>query len=112
MSQSDLFREITQTYQKFGWKLRGVLLDDEAARELVESKRLIPENVSVEKRDVNALWFSRDSGGRETWELRLLSASPFALLETFEPSIPESEREKRLTRMAEKLQMNRPKLKV
>jgi hypothetical protein len=39
------------------------------------------------------LWFSRPShAGREAWELRLVSETPYALFETFEPDEAEYER--------------------
>ncbi len=112
MNQSDLFREITRTYQKFGWKLCGVLLDGQTQHESAGVRGLIPADVLIEEGSVNALWFARASEERETWELRLLSASPFALLETFESSMPDLERIKRRAIMVEKLQMNLPKFKV
>ena len=112
MNRKELFGEITRTYQKFGWKLRRVLLNDGAQSDSSQEKLSIPENVIVEKGLINALWFSRASGAHETWELRLLSASPFALLENFDASVPESEREKRRAIMVEKLQLNPPKFDV
>jgi hypothetical protein len=112
MNQNDLFREIIKTYQKFGWSLRLVLLNENAGRELTENGSLIPENIPIQRAPISALWFSRISGDREAWELRLLSQSPFALIETFEQNTPESEREKIRAMMVEKLQGNELKFKV
>ncbi|MEP6923724.1 MAG: hypothetical protein ABI954_04595 [Pyrinomonadaceae bacterium] len=112
MNQSDLLREITATYQKFGWTLRSLLLTETVRRELSENSHLIPETVSVENSEINALWFSRVSGVREAWELRLLSESPFALIETFEQNTSVAERAKRREMMREKLRINASKFKV
>lgn len=112
MNLVDLFREITGTYQKFGWTLRCVLLSENAQYELTKSGFSIAENITVKSAQINALWFSRFSGGREAWELRLLSSAPFALIETFGMDVPETEREKTRATMLEKLQMNRQNFKV
>lgn len=114
MNYGDLFREITATYQKFGWTLRRVLLTKDARRELLtQPQNSIFAKVAIEDSDFNALWFSRmSSDKRETWELRLLSASRFALLEIFEKTTPDFERERRQEIMLEKLKMNAPKFKV
>jgi hypothetical protein len=56
----------------------------------------------VEKRvaDIDAIWFSRSAGnGRETWELRLLDPTPFALLDVLDQNLDETERDKALTRI-------------
>ena len=112
MNWSDLLKEIIQTYQKFGWTTRRVLLNKNLPDEFYEIRHLIHENIVIENSEVNAVWFSRRSGERETWELRLLSQSPFALIETFEPNIAESERDKIRAQMVEKLRKNLPKFKV
>jgi hypothetical protein len=40
------------------------------------------------------MWLSRPSaGGREAWELRLISEPPYALFELFEPDEAEEDRE-------------------
>lgn len=113
MKLSDLLREITATYQKFGWILRGALLTEAAQCELSgNAQTLISENVPIENSEINAVWFSRVCGNRETWELRLLSQSAFALVETFEQTTPESERTKRREMITEKMRANASKFKV
>lgn len=48
----------------------------------------------IKDAEVDALWFSRNSHeGREAWELRLMSETPYALFETFEPDEAEEDRE-------------------
>jgi hypothetical protein len=104
MSQAALLREITATYQKYGWTLRRVLLTDDARRELSEALDALGANVAVETSSVNALWFSRTANEREAWELRSLSASPYALFESFDKTVAESTREKARQALLKRLQ--------
>ena len=96
-------REILAQYKKHGWNLRRVLLS-------APSREILPvslfDKADVIAADFDALWFSRDSAKGEAWELRNISAAPFALVEVFEEADEEEEREEiRLemqTRMREK----------
>ena len=69
--------EILAQYDKHGWTLRRALLSP-------DSKSEIPKfDVSVKliESDLDALWFSRRSKPEsEAWELRRLTALPFALV--------------------------------
>lgn len=92
MNPNDLIREIVSTYQKHGWQWRRALLRSETRVAL--GPDALPENVQVNKGEVDGLWFSRRSHGeREAWELRLLAENPFALFETFEKDESEEQRE-------------------
>ncbi|HYX43155.1 MAG TPA: hypothetical protein VE821_15725, partial [Pyrinomonadaceae bacterium] len=52
------------------------------------------EQINVQPAAFDAMWFARPShGGREAWELRLVSDPPYALFELFEPDEPEDDRE-------------------
>ncbi|MEJ7615862.1 MAG: hypothetical protein WKF30_02550 [Pyrinomonadaceae bacterium] len=95
MEQTALFKEIIATYRKFDWKLKRVLLSARSGAELSEPRETLFGAAEVrESAPVDALWFARPSPPkREAWELRLVSASPFALFETFEEDEPEGERE-------------------
>ena len=92
---------IVEQYEKHGWKLRRILVIAASADDL---KSRYPEASLVES-DVDALWFSRPNRDAETWELRRLSGSPFALLEVFTSDVIDEDRENRLRnierRMAE-----------
>ncbi|MEK6333723.1 MAG: hypothetical protein AABM67_02180 [Acidobacteriota bacterium] len=81
----ELFTEIIARYQRHGWQLRRVLLRPETLAELKEKvPELFPQAQLIEA-DFDALWFARPShAGREAWELRHVSAQPYALFETFE----------------------------
>ena len=75
-------REIIAQYEKHGWNLRRVLLSAETGKYIADS---VFGNVEIVSAELDALWFSRAAGeGRETWELRHLSNTPFALVEVFE----------------------------
>lgn len=110
MSRSELLQELAATYKKFGWNLRRVLLTEDARCEIGDALNTI--NAEAEISDINAIWFSRLSGNREAWELRLLSASPFALIETFDKDSTDAERAETLKNMEEKLRINTPKFSV
>jgi hypothetical protein len=95
MGQLDQFRETLSTYRKYGWQLARVLMRPDTLAELraaaggEEFESLAPRESTVD-----AMWFVRPAaGGRESWELRLVSESPYALLEIFEPDEAEEDRE-------------------
>lgn len=94
MNQAELLTEITAVYQKNGWTLRRVLLTDDTRRKLSDALASLGESITIETAAVNALWFSRANGDREAWELRSLSPSPYALFESFDKTVSETEREK------------------
>lgn len=92
VGQIDLIKEIVATYEKHGWRFRRALLRPETRAQLVEDEWT--RTVTIEDGEVDALWFSRASQrGREAWELRLVSATQYALFETFEADEPEAARE-------------------
>ncbi len=93
MNRADLFREIVETYSKYGWTLRRVLLTDETQRNLPDLNNMF-KGVPVKVAEIDAAWFSRPSANkREAWELRRLHETPFALFESFARDTPEEERE-------------------
>lgn len=72
--------DIIATYRKHGWTLRRVLLSPPSL-EMLESTDVF-DGVPLENSPIDAMWFSRRARpGVETWELRAISLSPFALLE-------------------------------
>jgi hypothetical protein len=69
--------EIISQYERHGWKFRRALLSDESRILLGE----MLDGIEVTISDLEALWFSRKSKPEtETWELRRLTGSPFALI--------------------------------
>jgi hypothetical protein len=78
-------------YQKHGWNLRRVLLSEKLKSKI--SLAIFVE-AEIEDSEINAAWFSRASGNDgESWELRLLSQNPYALVETFDAEDEEEVRE-------------------
>lgn len=95
MGQLDLFRETLATYRKYGWQLARVLMHPDALAELRTTTGSADfHTVAAREFPLNAMWFVRPAeGGREAWELRLVSESPYALFELFEPDEAEEDRE-------------------
>lgn len=70
-------REIIELYEKHGWTLRRALFCSEPSPEIAD----LTGNIPCRSSPIDAFWFSRRSRpGRETWELRRLTGSPFALV--------------------------------
>jgi hypothetical protein len=79
--------DIVATYGKHGWTLRRVLLSERSAKTLGSLD--VFGDAQVEDSPVDAMWFSRRARrGFETWELRAISLSPFALLENIPDEMP------------------------
>ena len=95
MGQLDQFRETLATYRKYGWRLARVLMRPETLAELhAASGGEEFESTPAREFSIDAMWFARPAGGgREAWELRLVSESPYALFELFEPDEAEEDRE-------------------
>lgn len=92
MNPIELIKEILATYEKHDWRLRRALLRPETRAKLADESWT--GDASIEAADFDALWFSRGSGqNREAWELRLISATQYALFEIFEADEPEEARE-------------------
>lgn len=81
--------EILATYEKYGWQLRRVLLTKELKATLTEDPF---GETEVFDSDIDAAWFSRPPTGKSVaWEIRHLSALPYALLEQIDESSSDSE---------------------
>jgi hypothetical protein len=95
MGQLDQFRETLATYRKYGWRLARVLMRSETLAELRAATGGEEfESTPAREFSIDAMWFTRPAGGgREAWELRLVSESPYALFELFEPDEAEEDRE-------------------
>jgi hypothetical protein len=95
MKQAERIGEIIAAYGRHGWRLERLLLRPETRAELTESGgESFAEAAVVQEAAVDALWFARAShAGREAWELRLVSETPYALFETFEADEAEEDRE-------------------
>ncbi len=86
--------EIIATYARHGWRLRRALVKPETRAILKGREEEVFEGAAVRDSTIDALWFARPShAGREAWELRLVSETPYALFETFEADEVEGDRE-------------------
>jgi len=106
MINTEQITEILELYQKFDWVLRRVLLTASLEKHLSAELKTLFGDADIVSSNVDAAWFSRPGKhNRESWELRILSENPFALLETFGEADDDEHREKVLgeiqTRMAE-----------
>ena len=90
--------EIVKQYEKHGWTLRRALLSDESR--VVLSDTLAGIDIALS--DLEALWFSRRSKPEsESWELRRLTGSPFALVAVIPSNASEDELESTLAQIAD-----------
>ena len=90
--------EIVKQYEKHGWTLRRALLSDESR--VVLSDTLA--GIDIASSDLEALWFSRRSKPEsESWELRRLTGSPFALVAVVPSNASEDELESTLAQIAD-----------
>ena len=91
MSQLGKFEEILAQYRRHGWRLARVLAQPGT---FAAGDDVSFEGAPVTESEVDAMWFSRPSAeGREAWELRLVSETPYALFELFEADEEEEDRE-------------------
>lgn len=101
MIDNEAIAEILSLYKKHGWTLRRVLLSQDPKN--TNYVDLFGE-IEPERAAIDALWFSRSSKpGSETWELRHLGQTPFALLEVIETDLDESARDQILAATEEKI---------
>jgi hypothetical protein len=74
--------EILETYKKYGWLLRRVLLTERARGSLGDHLKATFGGVPIVPSDIDAAWFSRNpQSGSIPWEIRHLSSNPYALVE-------------------------------
>ena len=100
MITGEQIQDILSLYRKHGWKLRRILLTGQLKKHLADSVF----DAEVVESEVDAVWFSRPSGeGKEAWELRRLSETPYALFEIFEEDDEEEVREEMRREMEAKL---------
>lgn len=92
MISGDAVREILSQYNRFGWRLERVLLTSDLKKSLSGSIAALFDDRTVAESDLDAAWFSRPAvNGRIAWELRSLTNTPFALVDSSEPEADESE---------------------
>ena len=94
MIDATAVQAILDQYAKHGWELRRVLLSEEAKAEL----DTMFAGRDVRTAEIDGLWFVRRSRpGSESWELRRLGGSPFALVAVIDEGASDEERESSLS---------------
>lgn len=107
MISASQIEEILAQYKKHGWTLRRVLLCAPTQKNLIASMKSPFGETPIVSSETDAVWFSRPSGvGREAWELRRLTQTPFALIEVFEDEDDETVREEARFEMEQRLMEN------
>ncbi len=88
--------ETIEQYSKHGWSLRRVLLSSPTGDRI--------DGVMVEKGAFDGLWFSRVSRpGTETWELRRLGGTPYALVTVISDDDDEQTRQEAFAALEKKM---------
>ncbi|MDI1242033.1 MAG: hypothetical protein PSX80_08955 [bacterium] len=91
-------RPIIEQYAKHDWILRRLMLSSASTAALAPEIASLNVEVELAECGREGMWFSRRTmAGREAWELRRLSGSPFALVAVLEDSLSEEDRADVLT---------------
>ncbi len=97
MIKAGQIAEILSLYSKHGWNLRRVLLSDALKKSLPAPLENLFGAAEIRLAEIDAVWFSRPpNANQETWELRRLSETPYALIEIFDVEDEEEIREETL----------------
>ena len=105
MIRAGQIAEILSLYKKHGWILRRVLLSDALKNSLPAPLENIFGAAEIRTSEIDAAWFSRPpNANQETWELRRLSETPYAMIEIFDAEDEEEIREETLREVESKLQ--------
>jgi len=99
--------ELIETYKKFDWLPRRLLL--RAPSETIIGN--LSDDLPTAPSQIDAIWFSRSKQEANTpWELRHLGANPLSLLEHLDEDSPDFEKQLSALelRMAELLKRRKP----
>ena len=100
---------VVEQYQRFGWKLRQILFADPPQESITSVFVDRFGTFEVRSSGIDALWFSRKTRDSETWELRRLYGSPFALISVIDPRLPDPDRDELLRAVELKMAETREK---
>ncbi|HEY2866258.1 MAG TPA: hypothetical protein VGJ02_04140 [Pyrinomonadaceae bacterium] len=85
MISAESIEAIIAQYDKFGWRLRRVLLTRELRDRLGHAAEEMFGNAEMVDSDIDTAWFSRPSPEHGVaWEIRRLDDFPFALVEVID----------------------------
>jgi hypothetical protein len=103
---------IVGQYEKHGWVLRRVLLSAAALESIKPGDDHFIENAQLVLSDLDAAWFSRTSPeGRETWELRSLGSTPYAIDAFLDEALTSVERDEILQNTEDRMLEAAPHLR-
>ncbi|MBX3290377.1 MAG: hypothetical protein KF855_13650 [Acidobacteria bacterium] len=95
---SEIAEAIIDQYVRNGWRLRRVLAEDTGKPPFAD------DEVPIAAASFDGLWFSRKRhDGAETWELRRLFGTPFALLAVVSDDASETEMDEVLAEVERKM---------
>ena len=101
-------RAVIEQYEKHGWKLRRFIASPSmsgVAGEIIAQST----DVLLVEHNNSALWFSRRSNPEnESWELRRLSSSAYALVEVLDDEWSHDAKEELLTQTQDRMFSGQP----
>jgi len=107
MMDASTIAAILSQYKKHGWTLRRVLVSDSLRVQMGIAGSDIFDSAEIVYSDIDALWFSRSSRpGAETWELRRLGNSPYAIDAFLDEEMTVAARETIIMDTEERLRQN------
>jgi len=105
MASASTVAPLIAEYAKHGWVLRRALLIDV---DLDDEMSVLFAEADLVASDIEALWFSRSSRPhKETWELRRLSGTPYALDAFLEDTMDEEMREEILSDVEDRMRASK-----
>lgn len=96
--------EVVAQYERFGWKPQRLLLTagTRVSASAISAAGL--DRIERHESEIDAIWFTRRSiADTESWELRRLSGTPYALVTVVEDSATDDEREELLADTEQRL---------
>ena len=103
--RAEQIQEILSLYIKHGWTLRRVLLTSKQKNQIANSIEMLFKSAEIIDAEIDAVWLSRVSTeNRESWEIRRLSETGYALNEVFEEDDEEEVREEIRQEMQARMQ--------
>ncbi len=96
--------QIIKLYRQHGWHLQRVLLTADSSKSFADTPEIIFGAAEIIESEMDGAWFSRASNAEQTaWELRHLSASPFAMMEMIDNELGAEERQEILEMIEDRL---------
>lgn len=95
--------DVVAMYKKHGWTLRRILISQPEEISTFDSF-VVAESAETFHSKLDAAWFTRRTRpNTETWELRRLTGTPFALVAVIPDTFSDDERENMLGEIEERM---------